>query len=47
MKDVLVLFASKSDKDTYGPILKILDREKASYDFKIALIKHQRMLIIY
>ena len=36
MKDVLVLFASKSDKDTYGPILKILDREKVSYDFKIA-----------
>lgn len=36
MKDVLVLFASKSDKDSYKQIMKILDKEKISYDFKLA-----------
>ena len=36
MKDVLVLFASKSDKDSYNQILKILDKERVSYDFKLA-----------
>ncbi|MCH8003619.1 MAG: AIR carboxylase family protein [Nanoarchaeota archaeon] len=36
MKDVLVLFASKSDKDSFSQILKILDREIVSYDFKLA-----------
>jgi len=36
MKDVLVLFASKSDKDSFNQILKILDKEKVSYDFKLA-----------
>ena len=33
---VLVLFASKSDEKSYKDILKILDKEKISYDFKIA-----------
>jgi len=36
MKDVLVLFASNSDKDSYNQILKILDKEKVSYDFRLA-----------
>ncbi len=36
MTDVLVLFGSKSDIDSYKQILKILDKEKVSYDFKIA-----------
>jgi len=36
MKDVLVIFASKSDKDSFNQILKILDREIVSYDFKLA-----------
>lgn len=36
MKDILVLFASKSDENCYKKILKILDKEKASYDFKLA-----------
>ena len=36
MKDVLVLFASKSDEDNYKRITKILDREIVSYDFKLA-----------
>ena len=36
MKDILVLFASKSDEDSYNSILKILKKEKVSYDLKIA-----------
>jgi 5-(carboxyamino)imidazole ribonucleotide mutase len=36
MADVLVLFGSKSDESTYKGILKILDRQKISYDLKIA-----------
>lgn len=36
IKDVLVLFGSKSDEAAYKPILKILNKEKISYDFKIA-----------
>ncbi len=36
MADVLILFASKSDEDTYRQILKIFDRQKISYDLKIA-----------
>src|SRR3989344_3436784 len=36
MKDILVLFASKSDESSYKKIIKILDKKKASYDFKIA-----------
>ncbi|MEK6948896.1 MAG: AIR carboxylase family protein [Nanoarchaeota archaeon] len=36
MPDILVLFASKSDEDSYNQILKILKKEKISYDFKLA-----------
>jgi len=36
MPDILVLFASKSDKKSYKNILKILDKEKVSYEFKLA-----------
>ena len=36
MKDVLVLFASNPDRDSFNQILKILDREIVSYDFKLA-----------
>ena len=36
MADVLVLFASKSDEDSYNQVLKILKKEKISYDFKLA-----------
>lgn len=36
MKDVLVLFASKSDSDSYKKITKILDKAKVNYDFKLA-----------
>ncbi|MBI2651571.1 AIR carboxylase family protein [Candidatus Woesearchaeota archaeon] len=36
MKDILVLFASKSDEDSYKQVLNVLDKEKASYDFRIA-----------
>ena len=36
MADVLVLFASKSDEDSYNQVLKILKNEKISYDFKLA-----------
>jgi len=36
MKDILVLFASKSDEDSYNSILNILKKEKVSYDLKIA-----------
>jgi len=36
MKDILVLFASKSDEGSYKQILKVLDKEKVSYDLKIA-----------
>ena len=32
MKDVLVLFASKSDKDSFNHILKILDEEKTLHN---------------
>lgn len=35
MNKILVLFASKSDKDTYNPILKILKDNKVEHDFKI------------
>ena len=36
MKDVLVLFASKGDEKSYKKVLKILDKAKVSYDFKLA-----------
>jgi len=36
MADILVLFASKSDESAYRQILKILDKNKVSYDFKLA-----------
>ncbi len=36
MTDILVLFGSKSDEKSYKPILKVLDKEKITYDFKIA-----------
>ena len=36
MADVLILFASKSDEDAYRQITKILDKNKVSYDFKLA-----------
>ena len=36
MADVLVLFGSKSDESIYKQILKIFDRQKISYDLKIA-----------
>ncbi|MEK6868772.1 MAG: AIR carboxylase family protein, partial [Nanoarchaeota archaeon] len=36
MADILVLFASKSDEGTYRQIFKILDKNKVSYDFKLA-----------
>jgi len=36
MKDILVLFASKSDADSYKKITKILNKAKVNYDFKIA-----------
>ena len=36
MTDVLTIFGSKSDEATYKNILKILKKEKISYDFKIA-----------
>ena len=36
MKDVLVLFASKGDEKSYRKVLKVLDKSKISYDFKLA-----------
>ncbi|MBW2977148.1 AIR carboxylase family protein [Candidatus Woesearchaeota archaeon] len=36
MADALILFGSKSDENNYKPILRILDREKIAYDFRIA-----------
>ena len=36
MKDVLVLFASKGDEKSYRKVLKVLDKNKISYDFKLA-----------
>lgn len=36
MKDVLVLFASKGDEKSYKKVLKVLDKNKISYDFKLA-----------
>jgi 5-(carboxyamino)imidazole ribonucleotide mutase len=36
MTDILVLFASKSDKKSYEKIMEIFDKEEVSYDFKIA-----------
>lgn len=36
MKDVLVLFASKGDDKSYRKVLKVLDKNKVSYDFKLA-----------
>jgi 5-(carboxyamino)imidazole ribonucleotide mutase len=36
MKDILVLFASKSDEKTYNKIIYILKRNKMDYDFKLA-----------
>ena len=36
MSEILVLFASKSDEKSYKDILRILDKEKISYGFKIA-----------
>ena len=36
MTDVLVIFGSKSDEATYRNILKILKKEKISYELKIA-----------
>src|SRR3989344_7051296 len=35
MPKILVLFASKPDKETYEPILKILKKNKIDFDFKI------------
>ncbi|MBS3102459.1 AIR carboxylase family protein, partial [Candidatus Woesearchaeota archaeon] len=35
MPKILVLFASISDNETYDPILKILKKNKISFDFKI------------
>lgn len=35
MVEVLVVFGSSSDRHTYGPLLKELEKEKISYDFKI------------
>lgn len=36
MADVLILFGSKSDEDTYKQISKILDKGKISYELRIA-----------
>ena len=36
MKDVLILFASKGDEKSYRKVLKVLDKNKISYDFKLA-----------
>lgn len=36
MPDILVLFASASDEDSYSQIIKILKKEKISYDFQLA-----------
>jgi len=36
MADILVLFASKSDEKSYKSILKILEKEKVSYELKLA-----------
>jgi 5-(carboxyamino)imidazole ribonucleotide mutase len=36
MADILVLFASKSDEETYKDILNILENHKISYEFKLA-----------
>ena len=36
MKDVLVLFASKGDEKSYKKVLKVLDKHKIKYDFKLA-----------
>jgi 5-(carboxyamino)imidazole ribonucleotide mutase len=36
MADILVLFASKSDEETYKNILNILDHNNISYTFKLA-----------
>lgn len=36
MTDILVLFASKSDEEVYNQVIKILKKEKISYDFKLA-----------
>src|SRR3989338_1435289 len=36
MADILILFASKSDEGAYRQITKILDKNKVSYDFKLA-----------
>ncbi len=36
MADVLALFASKSDEEIYNQVIKILKKEKISYDFKLA-----------
>jgi 5-(carboxyamino)imidazole ribonucleotide mutase len=35
MAKILVLFASKSDKETYNPIIKILKKNKLDFDLKI------------
>ncbi len=36
MSDVLILFASKSDESTYRQIFKLLDKNKVSYELKLA-----------
>lgn len=36
IKDILILFASKSDEDTYSEIIKVLKKQKVDFDFKLA-----------
>jgi len=36
LKDVLVLFASKGDEKCYKKILKVLDKNRIKYDFRLA-----------
>src|SRR3989338_8954187 len=36
MADVLVLFASKGDEKAYKKVLEALDKNKVSYDFRVA-----------
>ena len=36
MPEILVLFASKSDEESYNKVISILKKSKVSYDFKLA-----------
>ena len=38
IKDLLVLFPSKSDEKTYSEVTKYLDKNKAKYDFKLSSV---------